>query len=287
MSVSSPVWLEVALNGAWTRAIQPRAPFSVAQIIEEGVACASEGAAIVHVHAYDERGQPIEDADIYTRIIEGIRARCDAIVYPTIAFTPEDPDSPQRLAPLRELSRRGLLEWLPVDPGSININRYEAVAKGQNGRFYLNPESHLRRGLELAAEHDEVPTYAIYEPGFIRLGAALAASTKGLKTPVYRLMFTEQRIWGFPAEPFALESYLALLEREAKGAPWMIAGHEVDVRPLIMPAVEAGGHVRVGLEDAPFGSEMMNVDWVRSAAELVHASGRRLATASEIRAATK
>jgi hypothetical protein len=32
---------------------------------------------------------------------------------------------------------------------------------------------------------------------------------------------------------------------------------------------------------------MMNVDWVRSAAELVHASGRRLATASEIRAATK
>src|SRR5689334_20876500 len=128
MSVSSPVWLEVALNGPWTRAIQPRAPFSVAQIIEEGVACAGEGAAIVHAHAYDERGQPTEDADIYTRIIEGIRARCDAIVYPTIAFTPEDPDSPQRLAPLRELSRRGLLEWLPIDPGSININRYEAVA---------------------------------------------------------------------------------------------------------------------------------------------------------------
>jgi 3-keto-5-aminohexanoate cleavage enzyme len=284
--MSSPVWLEVALNGSWTRALQPRAPFSVAQIVEEGVACAKEGAAIVHVHAYDERGQPVEDADIYTRIIEGIRARCDAIVYPTFAFTPEDPDSPKRLAPLVELSRRGLLEWLPIDPGSININRYEAVAKGQNGRFYLNPETHLRRGLELAAEHGEVPTYAIYEPGFVRLGAALAASTKGLKTPVYRFMFTEQRIWGFPAELFALQSYISLLEREAKGAPWMIAGHEVDVRPLIPPTVAAGGHVRVGLEDAPFGSETMNVDWVRSAATLIQSSGGHLATASEVRAGT-
>lgn len=285
--MSSPVWLEVALNGAWTRANQPRAPFSVEEIIEEGVACAKEGAAIVHAHAYDERGQPFEDADIYTRIIEGIRARCDAIVYPTIAFTPEDPDSPKRYAPLRELSRRGLLEWLPIDPGSINVNRYEAVANGQPGRFYLNSETHIRRGLELAAEHGEVATYAVYEPGFIRLGAALAASTKGLKTPVYRFMFTERRIWGFPAEPFALASYVALLEREARGAPWMIAGHEVDLRNLIPATVEAGGHVRVGLEDAPFGSEMTNLDWVRSAASLIKASGRRLASASEIRAATK
>ena len=246
-----------------------------------------EGAAIIHAHAYDERGQPLEDADIYTRIIEGIRARCDAIVYPTIAFTPDDPDSPKRYAPLRELSRRGLLEWLPIDPGSVNVSRYEAVAKGRNGYLYLNPETHIRRGLELAVEHGQVPTYAIYEPGFLRLGAALAADTRDLKTPLYRFMFTEQRVWGFPAEPFALESYIALLQREAKGAAWMIAGHEVDLRNLIPPTVEAGGHVRVGLEDAPFGSEMMNVDWVRSAAALVHAGGRRLATPSEIRAATK
>ena len=284
--MSSPVWLEVALNGPWGHANQPHAPFSVAQIIEEGVACAREGAAIVHAHAYDERGKPLEDADIYTRIIEGIRSRCDAIVYPTIAFTPDDPNSPNRYAPLVELSRRGLLEWLPIDPGSTNVNRYDGVAKGRTGYLYLNPETHVRRGLELAAEHGEVPTYAVYEPGFIRLGAALAASTKGLKTPLYRFMFTEQRVWGFPAEPFALASYIALLEREARGAPWMIAGHEVDVRKLIPPTVEAGGHVRVGLEDAPFGTEMMNVDWVRSAAALIHASGRQLASAAEIRAAT-
>ena len=96
----------------------------------------------------------------------------------------------------------------------------------------------------------------------------------------------KRRSFYWTAEPFALASYVALLEREARGAPWMIAGHEVDLRNLIQPTVEAVGHVRVGLEDAPFGSEMTNLDWVRSAASLIKASGRRLASASEIRAAT-
>ncbi|MEW5864513.1 MAG: 3-keto-5-aminohexanoate cleavage protein [Pseudomonadota bacterium] len=47
-------WLEVALNGPWGRSRQPGIPVRVADIVAEGVACAEEGAAIVHVHAYDE-----------------------------------------------------------------------------------------------------------------------------------------------------------------------------------------------------------------------------------------
>jgi uncharacterized protein (DUF849 family) len=284
--MSPAVWLEVALNGAWSRSGQPLAPYTVEQIVAEGIACAKEGAAIVHAHAYDDRGQPFEDADTYTRIIEGIRSKCDAIVYPTIAFTPDDPDSEQRYAPLRKLSDRGLLEWLPIDPGSINVNRYSSIRKGVPGRFYLNPETHIRRGLELAANGNHVPTFAVYEPGFIRLGAALAATIPHLKSPVYRFMFTEARIWGFPAEPYALASYISLLEREAPGAGWMIAGHEVDLTELIAPTVAAGGHVRVGLEDAPFGTETSNLEWVTRAVALITAENKSLASAAEIRAAT-
>jgi uncharacterized protein (DUF849 family) len=284
MSVTSGVWLEVALNGAWSAARQPLAPYAIADIIDEAVACAGEGAAIVHLHAYDPDGRPWEDADTYTRIIEGIRARCDAIVYPTIAYTPEDPDSESRYAPLETLSRRGLLEWLPIDPGSISVNRYEDIASGLAGRFYLNSDRHTRRGLQFCGDRGHVPTFAIYEPGFIRLGAALTAATPGVKTPLYRFMFTEQRAWGFPAESFALDSYRRLLDREATGAPWMIAGHEVDVRKLIPEAVNAGGHVRVGLEDAPFGTENRNVDWVKDSVAAIVNEGRKLATPNQIRA---
>ena len=47
-------WLEVALNGPWGQARQPRIPVTTKSIIEEGVACVQDGASIVHVHAYDE-----------------------------------------------------------------------------------------------------------------------------------------------------------------------------------------------------------------------------------------
>ena len=66
-----------------------------------------------------------------------------------------------------------------------------------------------------------------------------------------------------------------------------MAGLGVDVRPLIPAAVAAGGHVRVGLEDAPLGTGIANLDWVRAAADLIAGSGGRLATPAELRAATR
>jgi DNA-binding transcriptional LysR family regulator len=51
------IWIEAALNGAWSRAFQPGIPDTVQTIIEEGVACARAGAAIVHAHAYDGGGR--------------------------------------------------------------------------------------------------------------------------------------------------------------------------------------------------------------------------------------
>src|SRR6478735_8244691 len=50
------VWIEAALNGAWTRALQPGIPDTVEAIIAEGVACARAGATIIHTHAYDGGG---------------------------------------------------------------------------------------------------------------------------------------------------------------------------------------------------------------------------------------
>jgi len=53
----------------------------------------------------------------------------------------------------------------------------------------------------------------------------------------------------------------------------MIAGLGVDVRPLIPEAVARGGHVRAGLEDAPFGCGARNVAPVEDAVRLVCAAG--------------
>ena len=65
----------------------------------------------------------------------------------------------------------------------------------------------------------------------------------------------------------------------------MIAGLQVDIRPLIACAVHGGVHVRVGLEDAAFGEARSNAALVAEAAELVARAGGTLATPGDVRAA--
>ena len=65
----------------------------------------------------------------------------------------------------------------------------------------------------------------------------------------------------------------------------MIAGLGVDVRPLIAEAVARGGHLRVGLEDAPFSCVSTNVALVEEAVRLARAAGGEPATVKEMRKA--
>lgn len=272
--MANRTWLEVALNGPWGRGRQPGIPVRIEDIIAEGIACAQEGAAIVHVHAYDEAsGRQRDDAELYARIIEGIRARADCIVYPTIPFGGEHTPS-SRFAAVEGLARRGLLECAVVDPGSVNLD----------GFVYLNPYEHIRHGLALAARHRFTPGYAIYEPGFLRLGAQLAREAAAPQ-PIYRFMFSQGFAFGFPPAQYALDAYLRLLAEEAPGAPWMVAGLAVDVLALAGTAAARGGHVRVGLEDAPFGSSLSNLQWVQAAARAIRAGGGELASTAEVRSA--
>ena len=294
MATGRLTWIEVALNGPWGRELQPGAPVAVDAIVREGIAAAEAGAGIVHFHPYDEAtGRQKDDWQLYARVIEGIRSRVDVIAYPTIPLAGsglgsyEPAAAADRYRHVDELGRRGLIEWAVCDPGTVNFARFDRVVEGEVGFVYLNPGEHIREGLRIAAEHRIRPSFAIYEPGFSRLGAAMAAATGDVPTPVYRLMFSDEFAWGFPPRTYALEAHLALLAEAAPGAPWMVAGLGVDIEPLIDAALERGGHVRVGLEDARFGEERSNRDLVGRAATRVRASGREPATAAEIRQALR
>lgn len=284
-------WLEVALNGPWTRRYQPRIPITEREIIDEAVACVHEGASIVHVHAYDpQTGRQKDDPDAYTRIIEGVRNRVDAIVYPTVPFAAAS-DGPgasavdDRFHVIEVLGKRGLLEWSVVDLGSLNFISEAELMNGENGFVHTNTVPEIRRNLELAATHGFHPSYTIYEPGFLRMGALMHRAVPGLHRPIYRLMFTDIYTFGFRPDAQSAAVYLALLAQCDAGMPWMVAGLGVDIAPLLPYALERGGHIRVGLEDLPPGATVSNVDCVKSAARLAYGAGYALASAAEIRAA--
>jgi 3-keto-5-aminohexanoate cleavage enzyme len=285
------VWIEAALNGGWSRAWQPGIPHTVEAIVNEGIACAKAGATIIHPHAYDSDGQHTHDWQVYARIIEGIRAKVDVPVYPSYpAFTwTGSDDSPYadpavRFAHVEALAKRGLLDFVNIDPGSFNSSQTRTTAEAEPAGNYMNPERHVRHALDFAKRHGLHPDYAIYEPGFARAGAALARAA-GVKTPIYRLMFCEALAVGFPPKPYALAAYHGLLEDEARGAPWMIAAINADLRPLFAETIARGGHIRVGLEDAPFGTSATNLAMVEEAVRIVRENGAEPATSAEMRQA--
>jgi uncharacterized protein (DUF849 family) len=286
------VWIEAALNGPWSRALQPGIPDTIETIVAEGVACARAGATIIHTHAYDNGGPQTFDWQVYARIIEGIRAQVDVPVYPSypsLMTTGTDAgcpvaDAAARFAHIEALAARGLLEFAVIDPGSVNFSLLATTSAAKPAGTYMNPESHVRHALDLAARHGFHPAFAIYEPGFTRAGAALARAA-GVKTPIYRFMFSEQFAFGFAPKPYALAAHLALLEEEAGPAPWMIAGLGVDISPLFGEAVAQGGHIRVGLEDAPLGTSTDNLALVEAAVRTVRDLGAEPASAADLRLA--
>jgi uncharacterized protein (DUF849 family) len=284
-------WIEVALNGPWGRERQPGIPISADEVISDGLAAADAGAAIVHIHAYDaSTGHQRDEWETYARIIEGIKSKAEVIVYPTIPLAGSDyaaTNAERRFAHTAELAKRGLIEWTVVDPGSASFVRFDEIQTPSAAFIYQNPLADIREGLRIAREHHVRPGFAIYEPGFTRLGAALAQGVSNLPTPVYRFMFSDEFAWGFPPRAVHLDAHLQLLSSLAPTAPWMVAGLGVDIRPLIEAAVTRGGHVRVGLEDAPWGTPLTNRQWVEEAARIIRSAGGEPASAAQVRASLK
>ena len=183
------VWIEAALNGAWTRERQPAIPISVEEIVADGIAAAKAGAVIIHLHAYDvATGRQRDDYDIYAPIIEGIRAKVDAIVYPTLPITGSGYAGELRSALERYVTCRAagagmaLRDGRAIDPGSAVFTRFDEFARGKAGFTYFNPDDHFREGMRIAARVRVRPSYAIYEAGCRGSGAATAAAMPKVPT---------------------------------------------------------------------------------------------------------
>ncbi len=285
--MAKKTWIEVAVNGAWTRKYQPKIPVTAKEVTADGVACIKAGAAVIHAHTLEpDSGKQNGNVDNCAAFMEGIRSQVDAIVYPTVVGKPNPANPAWLWEPTVELAKRGILEWGVLDPGSVNFCRIENEGpSGMGGDgVYMNSNPALEAAAGLAAQYKFHPAYACYEPGFVRQGALLHRRHPTMPVPIYRLMFSTGMTFSFPPEPWAVEAYAKLLEKSAPGSPWMIAGLAVDVLPLIPTVVALGGGVRVGLEDALFGTQRSNVELVEAAVKAIQKAGSEPATTAEVRA---
>jgi uncharacterized protein (DUF849 family) len=264
-------------------------PVTTKALISEGIACARAGASVIHIHVYDPAtGLQFEEFDAYRAVIEGIREYEDVIVYPTLPLsgfekTGQTHSPEARFETVEKLAAAGLLEWSVIDPGTTQINELKPRGADEVRFLYINSEAEIRYGLELASQYKFVPSFAIYEPGFLRLGAHLSAMTHGCPRPIYRFMFSDKFSFGFPAEEIYLSTYIELLQKMDPEAVWMIAGLQVNLLQITTRCLANGGHIRTGLEDAPFGFQTGNVELVSQTAHTIIKENYEIGTAAQFR----
>lgn len=282
-----PVVLEVALNGATPKERNAAVPKEPAEVTDDALACLGAGATIIHTHSDQPTAGGEAGAERYHQAYRPILdAWPDAILYPTIAFDPENrPEA--KYGHQRFLAKAGVIRQGILDPGSVNLGGAAADGLPIEGTFvYVNAAGDIRLAAEICREFRLGPSVAIFEPGYFRVILAAHAAGTLPEGTLVKFYFSEAGYFGggaptysAPPIPEALELYLAM--RGDVELPWAVAvlGGGVLETPIARLALERGGHLRIGLEDHMDAKS--NLDELERAKALCTEIGRPLATAAE------
>jgi 3-keto-5-aminohexanoate cleavage enzyme len=283
--MSAPCIIEVALNGATTKEVNPKVPRSPAEITADALACIAAGATIVHNHndefLWAEGGvhSPAPYIEAWRPIL---KAHPDVLLYATMASGGPGIAIDVRWRHQVELARAGVSRIGLVDPGSLSLGLLDERGLPMPlDLAYINTYADARYMVEQCVELRLAPSISIFDPSFLRV--ALAFHNAGALPPgtMLKLYFGGQIPFGLPPTATSLDAYLAMLEGTA--LPWLVAvlGGDVIESGLASAALQRGGHVRIGLEDYAGPGAPSNAELVRRIAELIVASGRSVATATE------
>ncbi len=284
--MTTPCIIEVAVNGVTKKARNPLAPDSPEEIASQAIDSLAAGASIVHMHTL-EGGLPVPDAAaLYARSLRIMRAeRPDAILYPTMGSgqTIEDRYDHHRL-----LVDEDLIDMGVIDPGSVNLAGSGPDGPPTGTYVYTNSPADIRYMMDVCRETGIGPSFAIYEPGFLRMVLLYHATGHLAPRSLTKFYFSGSGYFGggmptFSAPPImeALDLYLAMLGDA--DLPWgsTVLGGSILDTPIARATVERGGHLRVGLEDD--GGGPSNVEQVQRAVALCAEVGRPVATTAQAR----
>ncbi len=285
--MSSPVIIEVALNGATRRSVNALAPETPEQLAADGIACVKAGASIVHTHNSDRSAPAAEAAEEYIAGLRPIReAFPEVALYPTMG---RGSNISERYDHHKLLQEAGVIDMGALDPGSINLAATsEDTGLPKNQGAYVNSPADIAYMMDVCRERKLGPNMAMWEPGFLRTVLAYDESGRLAPGSFTKFYFTAAGYNGLgmpfyapPPIPEAFELYHAMIK--STPLPWAVAvlGGSLFGTGLAELALDRGGHLRVGLEDDPLGPS--NVEQVARAVELCGKAGRPVATPTEMR----
>lgn len=269
-----------------TPEMTPHLPITPEQIADACLGAADAGAAAVHIHVRDpQTGRPSMDLDHYRDVIERIRARNKDVILnittgPGGRFSP-DPYNPRLAGPgttlMRPEDRITHIAILKPDICTLDLNTMNSGKE-----VVINTPGNVRRmaaGIRAAGVKPEIE---LFDSGDIALCRDLIKEGSLDSSILCSIVMGVK--YGFQPSPETVLYARGLLP---PGAVWTAFGTGRMAFPMVAQSYLAGGHIRVGLEDAIFLDKgvlaQSNAQMVEKARRIVEDLGGQIATAKQAR----
>jgi uncharacterized protein (DUF849 family) len=281
------VLITCAITGNLTTPEQtPHLPITPAQIAQSALEAAKAGAAVAHIHVRDpETGRPSMAIELYREVVARIRdGNPDLILNITTGpggrFVPlaNDPKvygpGTTLMVPEQRVEHIALLnpEICTLDLNTMNSGR-EVV---------INTPGNVRRMAKVIREVGVKPEIELFDSGDIALLNDLVADGTLDPAPLCSIVMGVK--YGFQPGPETVLYARGLLPAKAT---WTAFGIGRTTFPMAVQSLLAGGHVRVGLEDAVYIARgelaPSNAALVAKVRRLVEELGATVATPQEAR----
>jgi 3-keto-5-aminohexanoate cleavage enzyme len=246
----------------------PALPVTLDELVATARACEAAGAAMIHVHIRDDDARPTLDQGRLKDTVAALRESTDLVVQLSTGGSVHDPFE-DRLA------------VLDADPDSCSLT-CGTVNFGSD--VFLNPWPFMVELYQRTQEREIAPEFELFDLGHVTAMKRLLDAYG----PPYGGHVHCDLVMGVPGgmagTPQALVAAVAELP---DGVSWSATGIGRTTMPVVMAAIAAGGHLRVGMEDTltylPGQPVRDNAQLVERAATLVRLAGREPMTGEEAR----
>jgi 3-keto-5-aminohexanoate cleavage enzyme len=236
--VAPPVVITCALTGGiHGKEANPNLPEQPDEIIEQGVAAAEAGAAILHVHARNPDGSNTMSREIYGELHDRLRAETDAVIQLTTGGSP--------VLPVEERLNTVLLS---PEMCSLNMGLLNFFIRGEQV-FFANHRSDIERFAREIAARAVKPELEVYSAAMLEEVAHLLGL--GILQPPYviNLVFHTPTQGGTRGTPENLLDAVARIRALGEDVRINVTSMGATQLPLTTIAMAMGFNVRVGMED--------------------------------------
>jgi 3-keto-5-aminohexanoate cleavage enzyme len=255
-----------------TKEMTPFVPVSAREIVEDVLQAADIGITTVHLHARNPAGRPASSAEVYARIIGGIRKyRKDLVI--CVSLTGRN---------IKEFEKRAepltLDGELKADMGSLTLSSVNF-----NKQVSINSPDMIRSLLNEMNDRNIMPELEAFDSGMINYARYLVQ--KGLLRPPHYFNL----IFGNIACAQANLLHAGVMMRDLPpDSYWSMGGIGNYQMTMNSIAIAAGGGVRVGLEDNiwfdPKRTKLArNSDLIRRVHGIIAANEREVMKPEELR----